>query len=104
MGWANHDHHTFRSSRALFIIWFVCLRFRVSLPRKILCRQGSRLGSPNHGKQRCRLVLFLDVDLAPEEIDIDFAHHELHELDSLGTVGLWCALHGDSISKPECII
>jgi len=27
MGWANHDHHTFRSSVHFFIIWFVCLRF-----------------------------------------------------------------------------
>jgi len=56
-------------------------------------------GAQIMGNSRCRLVLFLDVDLAPEEIDIDFAHHELHELDSLGTVGLWCALHGDSILK-----
>jgi hypothetical protein len=47
----------------------------------------------------CRLVLFLDVDLHADELQIDFAHHPLSELEHLGTIGLWCALHGDSILK-----
>jgi hypothetical protein len=42
-------------------------------------------------------VLFLDVDLSPEEVAVDFAHHPLANLPQLGTVGLWCALHGESI-------
>jgi hypothetical protein len=46
-----------------------------------------------------KLVLFLDIDLAPEEVDIDFSVRDLEERDTLGTVGLWCALHGDSILK-----
>ena len=45
------------------------------------------------------LTLFLDVDLAPEEVNIDFTVTALEERDTLGTVGLWCALHGDSILK-----
>jgi 4-hydroxyphenylpyruvate dioxygenase-like putative hemolysin len=45
------------------------------------------------------LALFLDVDLAPEEVAVDFAEQGLAERDELGTVGLWCALHGDSILK-----
>jgi hypothetical protein len=48
---------------------------------------------------RCRLVLFLDVDLHPEEVAVDFAHHPLPDLKHLGTIGLWCSLHGDSILK-----
>jgi hypothetical protein len=36
------------------------------------------------------------VDLQPGEIDIDFARQRLPELPALRTVGLWCALHGDS--------
>jgi len=32
-----------------------------------------------------------------EELDIDFSTRDLEERDALGTVGLWCALHGDSI-------
>jgi hypothetical protein len=45
------------------------------------------------------LALFLDVDLAPEEVNIDFSTQDLKDRETLGTVGLWCALHGDSILK-----
>src|SRR5205807_939752 len=46
-----------------------------------------------------KLILFLDVDLASDEIEVNFAHHPLPELNVLGTIGLWCELHGDSILK-----
>lgn len=100
MGWANHDHHTFRSSRALFhhlVRLFEILGFHCR--ERFYAGKEAGWGAQIMENSRCRLVLFLDVDLAPEEINIDFAHHELHELASLGTVGLWCALHGDSILK-----
>ena len=45
----------------------------------------------------CRLAVFADVDLAPDEVDGDFAHRLLESRDQLGTVGLWCALHGESM-------
>jgi hypothetical protein len=45
------------------------------------------------------LVLFLDVDLTPEELATEFYREELEDRDQLGTVGLWCALHGDSILR-----
>lgn len=98
MGWANHDHHTFRSSRRHFsqlVRLFEVLGFH--------CRERFWAGAEaGWGAQvmenpRCKLVLFLDVDLLPHEVEIDFAHHELPEADKLGTVGLWCGLHGDSI-------
>lgn len=100
MGWANHDHHTFRSSRRHFsslVRLFEILGFH--------CRERFYAGAEaGWGAQvmenpRCRLVLFLDVDLLPEEIEIDFAHGELPEVQKLGTIGLWCALHGDSILR-----
>ncbi len=100
MGWANHDHHTFRSSRQHFaslVRFFEILGFH--------CRERFYAGAEaGWGAQvmenpRCKLVLFLDVDLLPEEVEIDFAHSELHDLQKLGTVGLWCALHGDSILR-----
>lgn len=100
MGWANHDHHTFRSSRKHFVRlvqFFELLGFH--------CRERFYAGAEaGWGAQvmenpRARLVLFLDVDLSPEEIEIDFAHHKLAEREKLGTIGLWCALHGDSILK-----
>lgn len=100
MGWANHDHHTFRSSRAHFvkiIQLFEKLGFH--------CRERFNPGvSAGWGAQvlenpRCRLVLFIDIDMLPEEHTMDIAHQPLPELNKLGTVGLWCALHGDSILK-----
>lgn len=100
MGWANHDHHTFRSSRRQFqhlVRLFEMLGFA--------CRERYYAGSQaGWGAQimenpRSKLVLFLDVDLAPHEIEVDFAHHPIPELHELGTIGLWCSLHGDSILK-----
>lgn len=100
MGWANHDHHTFRSSRKRF---FQLVRLFEMLG--FYCRERFYAGKEaGWGAQvmehiDCRLVLFLDVDLLPEEIAVDFRHQPLPELKSYGTVALWCALHGDSILK-----
>lgn len=100
MGWANHDHHTFRSTRHHFMYLvrlFEVLGFH--------CRERFYAGvEAGWGAQvmenaNCRLVLFLDVDLDEDELTVDFAHHLLPESKQLGTIGLWCALHGDSILK-----
>ena len=100
MGWANHDHHTFRSSRNTFMLLvrlFEVLGFH--------CREAFYAGEEaGWGAQVMEnsisgFTLFLDLDLSPDEILIDFAHHPLEEKESLGTVGLWCALHGDSIAN-----
>jgi hypothetical protein len=42
------------------------------------------------------IVTFNDVDLSPDELMNDFAHEPLAERKELGTVGLWCGLHGES--------
>ncbi|MFG0330241.1 MAG: hypothetical protein ACF8PN_10120 [Phycisphaerales bacterium] len=98
LGWANHDHHTYRSTRMNFhrlIELFERLGMR--------CRErfyaGAEAGwgaqvleQPNAG-----IVVFADVDLSPEEIAGDFAHHPIPPRDWLGTVGLWCGLHGESV-------
>src|SRR5262249_27433150 len=41
--------------------------------------------------------IFADLDLAPEEATEDFAHQVLPDLPRPGTVGLWVALHGESM-------
>lgn len=100
MGWSNHDHHTFRSSRKLFgklvrlfeMLGFVCRE-------RFYAGQEAGWGAQVMEHPRTRLVLFLDVDLLPEEVELDFRHNPLPDLPKLGTVGLWCALHGDSILK-----
>jgi hypothetical protein len=45
---------------------------------------------------QARVVIFADVDLSPEEVAADFAHEPLAEREHLGTVGLWCELHGEA--------
>ena len=98
MGWANHDHHTFRSSRERFqklvhlfeILGFYCRE-------RFYAGEEAGWGAQVMENTNCGLVLFLDVDLSPKELEIDFAHESLPPLKGLGTIGLWCALHGDSI-------
>lgn len=100
MGWANHDHHTFRSSRRHFtqlVRLFEILGFHCR--ERFYAGEEAGWGAQVMENPRSHLVLFLDVDLHAEELAVDFAHHPLPELDHLGTIGLWCALHGDSILK-----
>lgn len=100
MGWANHDHHTFRSSRRHFtplVRLFEILGFHCR--ERFYAGKEAGWGAQVMEHSSCGLVLFLDVDLAPQEIEIDFSHEPLPELERLGTIGLWCALHGDSILK-----
>lgn len=98
LGWANHDHHTFRSSRKNFtklVALFEILGFKCR--ERFYAGEEAGWGAQVMENTNCRLILFLDVDLAPDEVLIDFAHQTLPELPKLGTIGLWCALHGDSI-------
>lgn len=98
MGWANHDHHTFRSSRKHFpqlVRLFEMLGFHCR--ERFYAGDEAGWGAQVMEHSDCRLVLFLDVDLLPHEINVDFRHQTLPELPKLNTVGLWCALHGDSI-------
>ncbi len=100
MGWANHDHHTFRSSRKHFtklVRLFEILGFHCR--ERFYAGKEAGWGAQVMENPNSRLVLFLDVDLAPHELEIDFSHHELPKLERLGTIGLWCSLHGDSISQ-----
>lgn len=98
LGWSNADHHTFRSSRRRFrslVELFSRLGFH--------CRERFYAGEEaGWGAQLMEnaagITLFLDVDLAPEEVETDFAREGLPERRELGTVGMWCALHGDSIN------
>jgi len=97
LGWANHDHHTYRSSREHFS------RLIATLEKLgFVCRERFYAGAQaGWGAQvleqsAARIVIFADVDLAPEELLNDFSHQGLGPRDELGTVGLWCALHGEA--------
>ena len=100
LGWANQDHHTFRSSRRHFsklVQFFSTLGFHRR--ERYYAGKEAGWGAQIMENPTAGLVLFLDVDLDPEEIEIDFTREPLKERSTLGTVGLWCALHGDSLLK-----
>ena len=97
LGWANHDHHTYRSSRESF-------KDLVAVWEKLglVCRERFYAGKDaGWGAQVMEqpvtgIITFNDVDLSPEELFADFSHEGLAPRDKLGTIGLWCGLHGEA--------
>jgi hypothetical protein len=98
LGWANHDHHTFRSSRRVFSLLIEILETFGFQPReRFYAGAEAGWGAQVMEQPVCRLAVFADVDLSPDEVEGDFAHRPLPPRQELGTVGLWCALHGESM-------
>ncbi len=98
LGWANHDHHTFRSSRRNFprlIGMFEALGF--VLRERYHAGSQAGWGAQILEHPTTGVVIFADLDLAPEEATLDFAHNALPDLPRPNTVGLWIGLHGESI-------
>ncbi len=97
MGWANHDHHTYRSSREPF-------SSLIALFEQLGCKCRERFyagaeagwGAQVLEQPATGIVIFADVDLAAQEVAGDFAHQDLPPSNELGTVGLWCRLHGEA--------
>lgn len=98
MGWANHDHHTFRSSREVFSTLIRILETFGFQPReRFYAGAEAGWGAQVMEQPICRFAVFADVDMSPDEAEGDFAHQGLASRPGLGTVGLWCALHGESM-------
>jgi hypothetical protein len=98
LGWANHDHHTYRCSRRHFTR-LIALWEKLGL----YCRERFYAGAEaGWGAQVMEqpvtgIITFNDVDLSPDELLGDFAHDSMTEQAQYGTVGLWCALHGEAV-------
>jgi len=99
LGWCNDDHHTYDASREWFhrtIGLLELLGFR--------CRErfyaGAEAGWGSQILEQPVLgtVIFADIDLAPDELEGDFAHApNMQPLSTMRRAGLWCALHGESM-------
>ncbi len=98
LGWANHDHHTYRCSRRNFPA-IIALFEKLGLHARERFYAGAQAGWGAQVLEQSRtgIVVFADVDMTPEEIRVDFAHEGFAERPELGTVGLWVALHGEAI-------
>lgn len=98
LGWANHDHHTFRSSRKHFVDLMKAWDM-LGFHRRERYYAGAQAGwgaqiteQPIEG-----ITVFNDVDLYSDETEIDFSTKPLPpEEKMLRTVGLWVGLHGES--------
>jgi hypothetical protein len=98
LGWANHDHHTFRNSRQAFNGLLQILKiFGFQFREKFYAGKQAGWGAQVLEQPVCGLVVFADVDLSPEELKLNFLKRSLSPRQQKGTVGLWCALHGESI-------
>jgi hypothetical protein len=100
LGWGNHDHHTFRCSREHFVDTIEFLT-RLGFAKRERYYAGAEAGwgAQISEQSTTGIVVFADVDLRPEDTEIDFSTERLAPASSLGTVGLWVGLHGESIME-----
>ena len=98
LGWGNHDHHTFRCSREHFVDAVEFLT-RLGFVKRERFYAGAEAGWGAQISEQTAtgIVVFADVDLQPEETDVNFSTQRLSPGLALGTVGLWVGLHGESM-------
>jgi len=97
LGWANHDHHTYRSSREHFAPLIVFLeKLGFHCRERFYAGKEAGWGAQVIEQPVAGITIFADVDMSPEELVEDFSHKGLAPRKALGTVGLWCALHGEA--------
>jgi hypothetical protein len=99
LGWANHDHHTYRSSREhytkLIALWE---KFGMYCRERFYAGAEAQWGAQVVEHPVTGIITFNDVDMSPEELMGDFPHEGLKaSREHLGTVGLWVGLHGEAV-------
>lgn len=98
LGWANHDHHTYRSSRHCFTRLIALLeKLGFKCRERFYAGAEAGWGAQVLEQSNTHITIFADVDLSPDEVQGDFAHNVMEPRQELGTVGLWCGLHGEAI-------
>ncbi len=97
IGWSNIDHHTYDGSREHFRHTVRILeKMGYQLREMLYAGEMAGWGSQVLEQPASKSTIFADVDLAPHETDIDFAHEELPPL-KLRRAGILSILHGESI-------
>ena len=98
LGWGNHDHHTFRCSREHFVeVMEFLLKLGFTKRERYYAGAEAGWGAQILEQAVTGIVVFADVDLMPDETQIDFSTTRLTAAPRLGTVGLWVGLHGESL-------
>lgn len=97
LGWANHDHHTYRSSRENYTHLIAVLeKLGFHCRERFYAGAEAGWGAQVLEQPVAGITIFADVDMSAEELMGDFAHAGLPPREKLGTIGLWCALHGEA--------
>jgi hypothetical protein len=98
LGWGNHDHHTFRCSREHFVdVVEFLLQLGFVKRERYYAGAEAGWGAQIMEQPMAGIVVFADVDLMPDETQLDFSTTKLRPAPRLGTVGLWVGLHGESL-------
>ncbi|MBX3441181.1 MAG: hypothetical protein KF774_02150 [Planctomyces sp.] len=98
LGWGNHDHHTYRSSRPAFRDLMALFRGMGFVFReRFYAGREAGWGAQVLEHPPTGVVVFADVDLSAAEVVDNFALEPLAPRDELGTIGLWCRLHGEAL-------
>jgi hypothetical protein len=99
LGWANHDHHTYRCSRETFhlhVKLFESMGFHCR--ERFYAGHEAMWGAQVMEQPVTGITTFNDVDMSPDELMGNFASKGFKgSLPKLGTVGLWCELHGEAM-------
>ncbi len=100
LGWANHDHHTYRSSRHCYPQLVRCLeKLGFKDRERFYAGLDAYWGAQVLEHPVAGLTIFADVDITPDELMEDFPHNGFKSSipgGKLGTIGLWCELHGEA--------
>lgn len=100
LGWANHDHHTYRCSREYFqSLMQTWVKLGFAARERFYAGMEAGWGAQVMEQSTAGITTFNDVDLSPEELFSDFFNDSLAPQSHLKTVGLWCGLHGESIMQ-----
>lgn len=109
IGWANHDHHTYRSSREGFkSLIAIFEKLGLACRERFYAGMAAGWGAQVMEQPVTKIITFNDVDLSPEELIGDFSHNGLAPKEKLATIGLWCGLHGEAFNQAgmhhlECV-
>lgn len=98
IGWANVDHHTYDGSREHFRRT-ICILEKLGYELREMLYAGELAGWGSQVLEQPVIgsTIFADVDLAPEELTVDFAHSDLPALPRHRRAGVLSALLGESI-------
>lgn len=98
VGWCNIDHHTYDGSRRHYRDTIRILeKLGYELREMLYAGELAGWGSQILEQPTLKSTIFADVDLAPDELAIDFAHEELPDLPQHKRAGILSVLHGESI-------